>query len=194
MIVLGSSVFGPLQLRRCLEGPAACPFRTEQGSANADRSVRRRCLAIDHTGSAADWLGTAVTHTDDMALLRQIVAEEGRPVAWLSSNQIVEQVARKVAHHELCLLVSDMPVSSTRMSGSAKVLAAVIAETPSMLRSRVEDPGPLSSVAEIAELTEGMDQAMQVLVLEEAARDGIPFCEVCERARQQRSSSAGSAA
>jgi hypothetical protein len=68
-----------------------------------------------------------------------------------------------------------------------------VAETPSMLRSRPE-AAPVHAVAAVAELTDDLDQALQAGVLEAAARDGVPFCEMCEKARQARSSSASSPA
>ena len=192
MTLLRSSLFGPLQLRRCLEWPDACPLRRDDDERAPD-DVRYRCLSIDQTASAADWLAASMTHTDDMTRMRQIVAEDGWTIAWLSDAQVVDIVARKVARRDLCLLVSERIASGARMSGLARVMAAAaVAETPSMLRSRPDLDDPRQTIAAMSEFADDMDQAMQAGVLEEAARDGVPFCEVCEKARQAAQSSSAS--
>lgn len=194
MILLRSSLFGPLQLRRCPDPASSCTVRASAGVDGPD-DLRFRCLAIHDAASAANWLAVAVTQSDDMTVMRQVVAEEGRPVAWLSSAQVVEHVARKIAQRDLCLLIPDRPATGSSMSGRARVQrGAEVAATPSMLRSRAETDERLPTFAAIAEITDDMDQAMQAAVLEEAARDGVPFCEVCAKARQARSSAASSPA
>jgi hypothetical protein len=190
--LLRSSLFGPLQLRRCLEWPDACPLRRDDDE-TVPHDVRFRCQRIDQTASAAGWLAASMTHTDDMTLMRQIVAEDGWTIAWLSDAQVVDLVAAKVARRDLCLLVAERTASGARMSGLARVMAAAgIAETPSMLRSRPDSDDPRQAVAAMSEFADDMDQAMQAAVLQEAARDGVPFCEMCEKARRAAQSSSAS--
>lgn len=43
---------------------------------------------------------------------------------------------------------------------------------------------PAAAPAEPAGFPEGVDVAAQVAVLQQAAREGVPFCEVCEREAQ----------
>lgn len=106
MRLFWSNVNGPAELRRCNHAASTCPLRASSAAAD-DVDVRSRCLAFTSEQSAADWLRSAVRHPDDMLVLRQVAAEETRPVAWLSDHQVVDHVARQVLSRRLCLVVTE---------------------------------------------------------------------------------------
>lgn len=127
-----------------------------------------------------------------MMLLRQIVADGSRPVAWQSNHQVLQQVARKVAQRELCALLEEHPVTNAEIGARATAVAASAGVTPSMLRgSSAVEPAPV--VVQELEWMDDIDQPVQVAALEAAARDGVPFCEMCARAAQARAASASPA-
>jgi hypothetical protein len=192
-IFLGSSVFGALELRQCADAPAACPFRQPQpDSATPTLGTRMRCLAIDRAATAADWLRAAVTHAGDMAALRQLVAGETRSVG-LANHQVIDLVAQRIARRDLCLLVSNLLASGTQVQPREAPRPAASGVTPSSLRSGGESPVPAAPVPSIAEFADDVNQALQAAALEQAARLGKPFCEVCEQARQRAAAGSGSA-
>jgi hypothetical protein len=146
--------------------------------------VRIRCLAINRPEAAADWLRASVTQGDEIMILRQLALEGVRPVACLSSHDIVDEVAEKVARRDFCLLVSERLISGLEIQPRAAAPAPAAGVTPSMLRpSSAAAAAPAEAPA--SEFTDDINQALQAATLEQAARDGVPFCEECEKARQR---------
>jgi hypothetical protein len=181
--LLWSAMFGPVQLRRCDESASACPYRAHSVGSNAADDLRLQCLVLENVDAAAGWLRAAVTSADDMTTLRHIVSEDLRMVAWLSDHQIVDLIAQGVARRNLCLLVSQRDARSTQIRQAAAPPSVATGFTPSQLfPAAVVLP---ETPPEMPEPPEDLEQALQAAALEEAARDGVPFCEVCEKARQQ---------
>jgi len=192
-IFLRSSVLGGLELRPCRERPSACPFRERGTNGTVSSGARIRCLAIERPDAAAEWLRAAVTHADDIAALRQLAADAAPPVASLSTYQVVDQVAQRIARHDLCLLVSEVKTHGSKIEPRPAPPPLATGVTPSMLRPRDESFVPARVLPPISELADNINHARQASALEDAARRGAAFCELCEKARQ-RQSAAGSAA
>jgi hypothetical protein len=187
--ILHSSVFGQVELRHCSEPRSACALC---GPAVADprTDMRRRCLKLDRSESAAEWLLSAGIHGDDLDTLRRAVWEDAHPTAWLTNAQLVNLVADKVARRDLCLVLRDRYMSMTNIGANVVAAAAATGMTPSMLRPREQEfvvEAPL-----VEETMDDINHALQAAALEEAARDGVPFCEECAKAQRAREASASS--
>lgn len=194
MNILQSNLLGQLELRRCWNSTSECPFRTQGVSGGTWEDVQVRCLALDRQDAALEWLRSAVTHADDMVTLRRLLADDARGVAWVSNHQVVDLIAAEIARRDLCLLISQRLFLPAPIAQSKAAPPPSIAMTPSTLHPRIEDVTSREVVLEITELTDDVNQARQAAALEEAARYGVPFCEVCERAGRQEATSASSAA
>jgi hypothetical protein len=184
---LRSSLFGGFELRVCSEPASGCSFRSPEGHLPSNGGLVR-CLPVDRRDLVLELLRGAVTQDDDMQTLRSLVAGEVRAVSWLSNHQVIERIAETVVRRHLCLLVTDVP-----MTGAASTVSVAprpplpsMGITPSALKSRPDADISAATMPEIAELTKSMNQALQAATLQEAARRGTPFCEVCEKARQER--------
>jgi len=186
--LLRSGLFGEVELRACQDRGAACPFRVPAGATDRADGPRLQCLAIDWPAAAADLLRAATTHDDDMQTLRDLVADEGPAVAWLSSHQVIDLVADSVVRRNICLLMVE------RKGGTAVVPIAAAAApagfTPSMLQASVGESLPALPALEIPEFADELNQAMQAATLEQAAQAGVPFCAVCEKAKREREAAA----
>jgi hypothetical protein len=128
-----------------------------------------------------------------MTALRRIVDDEHLLTPHLDDYQVLEQIAAMVACRALCLIVP-VPRSVSVQTGSPKVVPPSTGLTPSQYTHRPTDSEPISRVQEIEDLAEIVDQDRQAAALEAAARDGVPFCEVCEKARQQQAATGAGAA
>ena len=117
-----------------------------------------------------------------MRALRSIAVQDNLMSFQLDDHQVVDQVAALVARRALCLLGSVVVRPFRPVGGRA---------APQPTEMAPVAPGPLRSIRsqrtsdrELSEL-ETVHHAQQAAVLVEAARDGVPFCEMCEKARQE---------
>jgi hypothetical protein len=186
--LLGSNPLGRFELRRCHETAADCPFRTADDATVALEDGRLRCLALDNADAAADRLRSAATSSDDMAALRHIVATDPRASAWLSNDQVVQEVGYRIARRELCLLTSLRVARAALVQPGTAATSPSSGITPSQLRPAAAET-PIVAAAPALDDVTNLNQAAQAQALESAARDGVPFCEECEKARQKAAAS-----
>lgn len=203
MNLLQSVPFGVAELRRCHEPASACPLRKEGVSTSADENSRLRCLDIGPRESVAERLRGCLSNADDMKTLRRIVLEENLMSFQMNDLQVVEQVAALVARRALCVVgaLPTRPVSPAREGGFASRPTGTPSRPPAVATARVTEPAPprtgprpapAAPVVEEGDMA-AADPAPQATVLKDAARDGVPFCEVCEKARHEREEAAAHA-
>jgi len=195
---LESVPFGIAALRRCDESSSACPFRKEADVDAGDDVTRLRCLDAGRRDALAERLHGCLGHADDMNALRRIAARDDPSSLQLEDREVVELVAALVARRALCALgamITQAASFAGREDGSAQRYTGTAAQPappprppdPAPPRTRPRPPVDLPPPApEAGDMAEGVDPARQATVLKDASRDGVPFCEVCEKARQER--------
>jgi hypothetical protein len=113
-----------------------------------------------------------------IATLRRAAGVDDIMAAQLSDEQIVQRVAAMVERREVCLLVS-VPDRRGGTPPTPRPIATGL--TPSEYRPRpAPEPAPPAPAIDSLETVDAIQQAA---VLEEAGRNGTPFCAVCEKAK-----------
>lgn len=179
MSLLWSTLVGMQELRRCEEPKATCVLRSRATGVN-DQSAGASCLELTRVSDAVAWLQSSLVRPDDVAALRRVLATDVRNVAWLSNQQVLEQVAAKIVRRELCVVIAERLARETAVHAPASPPPAATGSTPSQLRGRASEP--LTSAVQEKDFAENLDQNRQAKALEEAAKSGVPFCEECEKA------------
>ncbi len=193
---LESVAFGIAALRRCDERPSACPFRQAREADAGDDVTRLRCLDIGGRDAIAERLHACLGHADDMNALRRIAARDNPSSLQMEDRDVIELVAALVARQALCALgaMITQPASfAGREEGSSQRYTGTKAQPappprppdPAPPRTRPRPPAE-APAPEAGDMAEGVDPARQATVLKDASRDGVPFCAVCEKARQER--------
>jgi hypothetical protein len=106
-----------------------------------------------------------------MRELRSFLATRGPAsvVSRMTDAEVVEQLASRIATRGLHVY--------------AERVRREVYHAPE--RERVDDALPPLSMREVEEpVDDNLDVPAQVAVMQEAARDGAPFCEECEKARR----------
>lgn len=147
----------------------------------------------------AERLDGCLSNADDMRTLRRIAAQDDPMTLRLDDGQVLAHVAALIARRALCALGSVLtrPPSFAREDGFGDRPTGTPAARPAVTATRAPDVAPVrvrtrpaaepvAPVPDIADMAETVDGAQQAAVLKDAARDGIPFCEVCEKARRER--------
>jgi hypothetical protein len=149
-------------------------------------TTRLRCLGVEAPGAAAGRLRSFISRGDGIATLRRTAVAHGITVDQLTDEQVVERVAAMVELRQVCLLVAvpDRPGSGgTVRQPAARPIATGL--TPSQHLPRpAPAPAPTPVAAPADDSLETVDAVQQAAVLEEAGRNGTPFCAVCEKARR----------
>jgi hypothetical protein len=168
----------------CPESAPQCPFRSNpKASESEDR--RLRCVRFATADAAATRLQGMAGHAGHMVTLRQLVSKTPGPLAWMSDHHVIALVAQMVVSRRLCLL------AESRVARGAELTAAAAPPPPRLAGvtpSRLRAPRPETAIFPspiVPEFTQDLNQAAQAAALELAAASGVPFCEVCEKARQQ---------
>jgi hypothetical protein len=117
----------------------------------------------------------------DRLRLTALALADGTDLSRLDDHQLVDHLAAAVAHGRL------------RMAGVApKLLRLVPADAPAPIRASAPArapraaPAPVPPAATDATFDTDLDAAAMVMVLQQAALDGVPFCEQCARAAAAR--------
>jgi hypothetical protein len=176
----GSGPFRSIELRRCNEPRATCPFREQEDVAGAPDPGEPtfRCIRFAGHDSAADYLRTFATDSDLMMMFRRAFAEESHSVYRSSDHHVLEAMASKLAQRAFCLVVP-LPFESQPLA-EAPPLPAPVAAIP--MTPSYAAPAPAAAAAEPeAGFADLLDQAQQAEALILAAQAGVPFCEECAR-------------
>jgi hypothetical protein len=174
-----------VEIRRCPENAARCSLRYGEPSAIGDGKRGLRCLDVAGRAAAADRLRAYVFQSGDIETLRRIAGQEDLTSLQLTDHQVIEQVAALVERRTVCLLGSviaraaSFTIKETPPAATPRPSATGV--PPSRHHPRTE-PAPAPPAADDSI---EVDDAQQVAVLEEAAKDGVPFCEECEKEHQR---------
>jgi hypothetical protein len=125
------------------------------------------------------------------AELRELLARQDAPIL-RSDDEVLREVASQVMLGRLFLLLGEQRKAVSPGTGDPDAPPAP-ADRPK--RPGVSPPPPMPPPRKAAateapapetEVTAALAQDVQAAALEAAARDGTPFCEVCEKARAAR--------
>jgi hypothetical protein len=152
-----------------------------------------KCITFTNRGNAIGYLRQFVLNADVTSSLRSLLGEESFNVWRLSDHQVVEQIAMRLAQHTLCVIPpATRAVAMTSAVSLSKhaIEYHPIPQSPSavavLAHEQTPQLQPLSKLPELNPLDE-VDHDKQAATLEAASRDGLPFCEACEKARFKRS-------
>ena len=136
----------------------------------------------------------------DVPALREALAGSFANLTRATDAQIVDHIAGKLADGELVLLrqvltpqaalipVQIGPIAKKTVdspTGDATVKAVI-----SAAYAMAQRPAPAVVEVKPASDFESVDQDLQAAALQQAAVDGVPFCEVCDKARRERAAAA----
>jgi hypothetical protein len=120
-----------------------------------------------------------------MGRLRELVRqpELGLQVSLMSDDQVIEQFTRllDLGRWRLCQQIATQAWAPA--PGVDRIEAEPQREIP---RRQAPAPRPVVNVPESTLFPPQHDQAAQANTLIEAANDGVPFCEECEKPRKQK--------
>jgi hypothetical protein len=122
--------------------------------------------------------------------LRRLAAQDNVMSGQLSDDQIVAQIAVMVERREVCLLAS-VPERAVGFSVKKEpqrpepVRPMATGLTPSRIQPRPAAEPPAAPAAAPIDSLDTVDAAQQAGGLKQAARDGVPFCEVCEKSKRE---------
>lgn len=125
-----------------------------------------------------------------------LAAATGADKVWrLSDHQVIDEVADKLANRQLVLFKKvrsvDAKAPATASAPAAPAVAAAgasptttsIKRRPSPVAAPPAQPAP--APPQTAPMSASLDQDAQATTLRLAAKDGTPFCEVCERRKRE---------
>ncbi len=156
-------------------------------------------LAVPIAGQvhARGLIGDALPHVQDM---RDALEGGSTNLARLNDGQVIDHVARMLADGQLVLLRKAMTPEAALIpaqmgpmlkkeaagaAGEASVKSVISAAYALPQRAAAPVAAAVAEAAPAGDF-ESVDQDRQAAVLQQAAADGVPFCEVCEKAKRER--------
>lgn len=178
-------------MRICISQlPQRLEVRARHDGASADR--HESVVPLRHPDEAQSYLRRNCTRPSAIGELRQLAAEGRQNASALSDEEVLAAIGRQLANGRL-ILVSG--ASTPPATGGGTDAAAVPQPSapprrpPTMAPSSVlppPRPAPVPSpVAAAPEEFADVEQDSQAATLEQAADSGVPFCEVCEKAKAE---------
>jgi hypothetical protein len=184
--VLVSHCSGRVEIRRCFGAGKECVrSQAAGGQAPGSRPVAQ-CIRFASRDDAVSYMRNFVLKPDEISRLRALLADEIFHVHRLSDHRVADEIAARLAQRCLCAmpLVSRTAPPTAVSSRRAAEYIPSPQLSPAILPPRVRIP-ILPAPPEINPLDE-TDHDAQAATLEAASLNGVPFCEVCERARLNR--------
>ena len=189
---------GTVEIRRCFGFGERCMRFQADGQSDVRPEGVVKCIIFANRDNAIDYLRQFVLNVDVTSRLRSLLGEESFNVWRLSDHQVVEQIAMRLAQRTLCVVPpATRAVAMTSASGLSKraIEYHSNAQSPSavavLAHAQTPQIQPPSKLPEMNPLDE-VDHDKQAATLEAASRDGLPFCEACEKARFKRSTAGAS--
>lgn len=124
--------------------------------------------------------------SDTLSCLRGLLVPYQHDLFRLRDAQVVTAVASLLAQQRLVLYEGTRALQTIGSAGAAPVAKAPprLAPTAPPPRAGARAPSPPPAVAPQADTgLEDVAQDEQAATLIAAAREGVPFCEICEKAR-----------
>jgi hypothetical protein len=142
---------------------------------------------------ARSLLGGTLGHGRDMGELRRLLGARAgvEVVSRMSDAEVVDQIARRIASHELRVYGMTAPRRSYFFKAPDAVDDAVGPQD--VVEEEVFDASVDAEAVPEASESDSVDAAAQAATLRAAARDGTPFCEECEKARPAKNAEAAPA-
>jgi hypothetical protein len=153
---------------------------------------------------ARQFLRRIVRWPDDLNKVRGLAVVDGWIAAnRLSDHQVLDRVAALLAQRRLVLArkvagaISGKKDEAKEKERPRPSMSSGPALSPSMLiarEARARSPLPAPSAPPVEADTPAIDQNAQAAVLRQAAADGVPFCEECEKLKREEAARAGQGA
>jgi hypothetical protein len=184
--VLVSHWSGTVEIRRCFGAGEECVRSQAAGGQSPGARPVARCIRFTSQHDAIAYLRNFVLKPDEISRLRALLAEEIFHVHRLSDHQVAEKIAARLAQRDLCAIQWVSRTAPPTLVSSRRAAEYISSPqlSPAIPSPRVRTPVP-PVPPEVNPLDE-IDHDAQATTLEVASRNGVPFCEVCERARLNR--------
>jgi hypothetical protein len=176
------STHGAFEVRRCEHHHLRCPLRHDGASDPQRVDCRPQCLRIRSRETALEWLRSIVRRPHDMMTLRSFVGHACRNVFRLQDHDVITLLATMIVRRQLCVLTSPSMARPVRVRVELPRSRPAADITPARHRSPVTKR-PALRLMEGTELVDDFDAVRHAATLVEAARRGLPFCEVCQLRR-----------
>ncbi len=137
--------------------------------------------------AAHEWVSRFVGDEAEMARLRVLAGRADAPVAASRAGEhdVAEQIAACITAGSMRVCGSVRPLRLYRLVGASMPQPAPAAPAAAAAAApRAAPAGSASPALPQATFVADLDAAAMAQALRAAARDGVPFCEECERARQ----------
>jgi hypothetical protein len=144
---------------------------------------------------ARQCLRRIVRWPDDLNKIRSLAVVDGWIAAnRLSDHQVLDRVAALLAQRRVVLArkvagaISGKKDAVEEKERPRPSMSSGPALSPSMLiarEARAKSPVPTPSAPPVEADLPAIDQAAQAAVLRQAAADGVPFCEECEKLKRE---------
>jgi hypothetical protein len=175
-----------VEIRRCFGAGEECARSQVAGGQPLGSRPVAQCIRFTSRDDAVTYLRNFVLKADEISRLRSLLAEEIFHVHRLSDHQVAEKIAARLAQRDLCAIQWVSRTAPPTLVSSRRAAEYISSPqlSPAIPSPRVRTPVP-PVPPEVNPLDE-IDHDAQATTLEVASRNGVPFCEVCERARLNR--------
>jgi hypothetical protein len=154
---------------------------------------------------AVGWVPVAIASAEHARSLLAEVIDPQQPLrAWLSDEghgdahrladvQVLDLIAARLVQRQLLLCSLARPDAERvmfKMRASSAAPEVAPALSPSSLRPRLAPAEPPPAAPAVVSDFAAMDQNAQAATLKQAAKEGTPFCEACEKLKREREAAA----
>jgi hypothetical protein len=178
--------------------PRGAEFQTSPRSAG---EFHWQAQSFRNVDDARQTLSRIVRWPDDMTKIRSLVVVDGWIAAnRLSDHQVLDRAAALLAQRQVVLarkVAGALPGKKDEEKEKERPrpsMSSGPALSPSMLIAReaqARSPLPAPSAPPVEADLPAIDQDAQAAVLRQAAADGVPFCEECEKLKREKAARAG---
>jgi hypothetical protein len=175
-----------------------------QSPARSAGDFRWQAQGFRTVDDARQALSRIIRWPDELTKLRSLVVVDG----WIAANRLSDH---QVLDRAAALLAQSRVVLARRVAGALPgnndetkekerprpSMSSGPALSPSMLvarEARSKSPAPAPSAPPVEADLPAIDQDAQAAVLRQAAADGVPFCEECEKLKREQAARAGQGA
>ena len=171
-----------MEIRHCDGLRGSCSRWTAGAKRDSGSADGSQCLSFFSNEDATAYLRRFLCEPQVMSHLRALLGQESFSVWRSSDHEVIRQCALWLVQGRLCVVRAETAVV-LRPWVITNVRARADAEAPQPSRARSPQPAALQPPPEANPL-DRVDHDAQAMALENAARDGVPFCEECEKARR----------
>ena len=177
-----------MEIRHCDGLHGSCSRRTADVEGATGSEDRRQCTSFFNHDDVIAYLRHFLDEPQVLSQLRALLGQESFSVSRLSDHEVIRQCAARMVQGPLCVFRAQTAVV-LRPWVIASARGRVDAQAPPSSRARTPRPAAVQLSPEANPL-DRVDHDAQAKVLESAAREGVPFCEECEKARRRNAEAA----